>query len=89
MSEHKCGPWCEDYCYSCRKHEPFTNDSYQGCSECLHVFETEKELVDKHNEVIRRMATEPQAPFKPVGLTKRTVKRGKEVLCCPLCIHDF
>lgn len=89
MIEHVCGPWCMDYCYTCKKHEPLTPDYFEACAECLHVFETEQDLVDAHNAMIRSMAV--THPGEKVNLTERPpyVKLGDKIYSCPLCLHDF
>lgn len=79
---HKCGPHCNDYCYSCGRHEPVPLDGYYRiCAECFHVYVTEQELIDGHNALVLSMAE---------GMHEvPTVSRGVDVFACPKCIHDF
>jgi hypothetical protein len=89
---HKgCSPQCPHYCYSCGTHEPLPDKWYRMCGECLHVFVTEAELVREHNALlaeIRQDVTNVGVPVPPEGVPP-DVTTGKQVFCCPKCIHDF
>lgn len=84
---HVCDPRCDDYCYSCNRHEPIPPEYYRMCHECFHVYVTEKELVDEHNALLRNLGATVAGL---VSLEKPLfIKAGIDVWTCPKCIHDF
>lgn len=70
------------HCVIHERIEPLTNEPYQFCLECGHVYVTKQELVDAHNKAIEGYN---KLPGPPIPL--RTV--DKPILFCGYCLHDF
>lgn len=68
----------ESSCAICNKIEPVTDETYEVCFECGHVYETEQDLIDTEYETAQ--SYEDQAIPK---------QKGIDILYCPLCLHDF
>jgi hypothetical protein len=67
----------EMHCYFHMIDEPDEN-AVLVCGECMHAFQTESEVVDAHNVIMREVSA---APVLAVTTS--------DVWACPLCTHDF
>jgi hypothetical protein len=67
----------EMHCYFHMVDEPDEN-AVLVCGECMHAFQTEREVIDAHNTMLGEIS--------PVLVLAVTMS---DVTACPLCAHDF
>jgi hypothetical protein len=75
-----------DFCWSCSRDEPIPEGgAYQICGECNHVYGTEQDLVDAHNQIITEMNQRMRPGQSKFGLWTT----AEDIYFCHHCLHDF
>lgn len=73
-----------EYCHVHNMEETDLPGDYRACGECSHIFRTEQELVNAHNEMLRQ--ARGRCPSEP---WMADAAAGGEITVCPHCTHDF
>ena len=64
-------------------YEPIPPGYYRVCGECHHAYATGQDLVDAHNQVVRRLwVADEESPSVLAA-------KPEDVPFCPLCTHDW
>lgn len=74
------------YCTFHKAVETTTRATHMLCIECGHAWQTENELINAYNAKVVDVSRESCTPHWNASLL---AKKSLDVVCCPLCDHNF